>query len=344
MQYRNLARTGLQVSQYALGGGIIGLLAGEQESIQMIHEALDAGINLIDTSDRYSDGESERIIGQAIKGRREDVILATKFGAALNNKLNQNGSSRRWVRQAVEQSLQRLQTDYIDLYQLHHPFSDTSFEETLGVLTDLVQEGKVRYIGTSNHQAWQLMEAQAISERHHLQRFISEQAPYSIINRSIEMDITEMARRHDLAVLTYGPLAGGLLTGKYAAGQAADSNSRAARFKGAGAAGRMLDPELPANKMKFEIIQQLQQVADQAGMTLAHLAVAFIQSHPVVTSTILGPRTPEQLSEFIAGANLFLSVDLLDVIDTIVPPGKRIDDNEQTWKPEWLDSSRRRRI
>lgn len=341
MNYRNLAHTGVQVSQYALGGGMFGSLTTKEDSIQMIHEAINAGINLIDTSSRYADGESEQIIGQAIKGRRDDVILATKFGAEPNNKLNQNGSSRRWVRQVVEKSLKRLQTDYIDLYQLHHPFSDTSFQETLGVLTDLVQEGKVRYIGTSNHQAWQIIEAQAVSERHHLQRFVSEQSPYSLINRSIEQDITEVARRYDLAILTYGPLAGGLLTGKYTAGHAADSHSRAVFLKGA--VGLTLNPELPENKHKFDIILQLQQVADQAGITLAHMAVAFIQNHPAITSTILGPRTPEQLRQYIAGVDLRLSSDLLDIIDTIVPPGKRIDDKEQTWTPEWLDSSRRRR-
>ncbi|MFB5676011.1 aldo/keto reductase [Paenibacillus terreus] len=342
MHYRNLARTGIKVSQYALGGGMYGALASEKDSIQIIHQALDAGINLIDTSNRYADGESERIIGQAIMDRREDVVLATKFGAEPGSKLNQSGGSRRWIRQAVEQSLMRLKTDYIDLYQLHQPISDTSFAEILGTLTDLVREGKIRYIGTSNHQAWQLMEAQAVSERHHLQRFVSEQSPYSMINRGIEQDITEMALRYDLALLTYGPLAGGLLTGKYTAGQAADNQSRAARLKGA--AAQALDPELPENKHKFDVIRRLQLVADQAGMTLAHMAVAFIQSHPAVTSTILGPRTPEQLSQFIAGTDLRLSPDVLDIIDTIVPPGKRLDDKEQMWTPAWLDSSRRRRV
>lgn len=340
MQYRNLALTGIKVSQYALGAATA--LTGSADSQQMIQEALEAGINFIDTSNRYGDGESERIIGRAIKDKRDEVILATKFGAESSTKLNHTGASRLWVRKAVEGSLQRLQTDYIDLYQLHTPFSDTSFVEILGVLTELVQEGKIRYIGTSNHQAWQLMEAQAVSERHHLQRFISEQAPYSIINRSIEQDIAEMARRYDLSVLTYGPLSGGLLTGKYTAGQVADKDTRAATLKG-GEYGRALDPELPENKIKFDVIKQLQQVADQAGITLAHLAVAFTQSHPAVTSTIIGPRTLEQLRQYIAGASLRLSPDILDAIDLIVPPGKRIDDKEQTWTPEWLDSYRRRR-
>ncbi|WP_179032568.1 aldo/keto reductase [Paenibacillus kribbensis] len=342
MQYRNLARTGIQVSQYTLGGGMYGALTGKEDSIQIIHQALDAGINLIDTSNRYADGESERIIGQAIKDRRDDVILATKFGAESSNKLNQSGASRRWVRQAVEQSLKRLQTDYIDLYQLHQPVPETSFEEILGVLTDLVQEGKIRYIGTSNHQAWQLMEAQAASDRYHFQRFISEQSPYSIINRRIELDITELAQRYNLALLTYGPLAGGLLTGKYIAGQAPDSHSRAARLKGS--VGLALDPELPQNKLKFDTIRQLQEAADQAGITLAHMAVAFVQNHPAVTSTILGPRTPEQLRQFLDRIDVRLSSDLLDAIDTIVPPGIRIDENEQIWKPEWLNPSRRRRM
>jgi aryl-alcohol dehydrogenase-like predicted oxidoreductase len=312
MQYRDLARTGIKVSQYALGGGMFGSLTSKEDSIRIIYEALDAGINLIDTSNRYANGESERIIGHAIKGRRDDVILATKFGAEPNHKLNHSGGSRRWVRQAVELSLQRLQTDYIDLYQLHQPLGDISFEEILGVLSDLVQEGKIHYIGTSNHQAWQLGEAQSVSERHHLQRFISEQSPYSMINRCIEMDISEITRRHDLALLAYSPLAGGLLTGKYKSGQMADSQSRASLLKGP--AGHMLDPELPENTYKFNIIGKLQQVADQAGIMLAHMAVAFTQSHSTVTSTIWGPRTSEQLRQYIAGADLKLSSDILDII------------------------------
>ncbi|MGG3639929.1 aldo/keto reductase [Bacillus gobiensis] len=340
MQYRDLARTGVRVSQYALGGGVFGSLASKEEGIRIIHKALDAGINLIDTSNRYGDGESERIIGEAIKGRRDEVTLATKFWAEPNGERNQ-GASRRWVRQAVEQSLQRLQTDYIDLYQLHRPFGDVAFEEILGVLSDLVQEGKIHHIGTSNHQAWQLAEAQAASERRHMQRFVSEQSPYSILNRSIEMDIAEVARRHDLALLTYSPLAGGLLTGKYAFSRAADSGSRAALLKGP--AARMLDPELPENAQKFAVIEELKQVADQAGMTLAHMAVAFAQSHPAVTSIIVGPRTPEQLRQYLAGADLTLSPDLLDAIDGIVPPGRRMDDQDPAWTPEWLDASRRRR-
>ncbi|GGF91048.1 aldo/keto reductase [Paenibacillus albidus] len=341
MQYRDLARTGVRVSQYALGGGVFGSLTGKQEGIRIIHRALDAGINLIDTSNRYGDGESEKIIGEAIKGRRDEVILATKFGAEPNGERNQGGASRRWVRQAVEQSLQRLQTDFIDLYQLHRPFGDVAFEEILGVLSDLIQEGKIHYIGTSNHQAWQLAEAQAASERRHLQQFVSEQSPYSILNRSIEMDTAEVARHHDLALLTYSPLAGGLLTGKYASGRAADSGSRAALLTGP--AARMLDPELPENAQKFALIEQLQQVADQVGMTLAHMAVAFAQSHPAVTSIIVGPRTPEQLKQYLAGTDLTLSPDLLDAIDAIVPPGRRMDDQDPAWTPEWLDASRRRR-
>jgi aryl-alcohol dehydrogenase-like predicted oxidoreductase len=320
---------------------MFGALTGKEDSIRIVHEALDAGINLIDTSNRYGNGESERIIGEAIRGRRDEVILATKFGAEPNAKLNQNGVSRRWVRQAVEQSLKRLQTDYIDLYQLHRPFGDVAFEEILGVLSDLVQEGKIHYIGTSNHQAWQLAEAQAASERHRLQRYVSEQSPYSILNRSIEMDTVEVARHHNFALLTYSPLNGGLLTGKYKFSQAADSRSRAAMLKGP--ATRALDPELPENARKFAIIEQLQHVAIEAGMTLAHMAVAFAQSHPVVTSTLLGPRTPEQLKQYLVGVDLTLGHDVLDAIDAIVPPGTRIDDHDQAWTPEWLDAFRRRR-
>lgn len=343
MLYRNLSRTGIRVSAYALGGGVIGSgNKDEDECIQMIHQAIDSGINFLDTSDIYSGGESERIIGKALAGRRSGVILATKVGNPKSGAVNHQGVSRTWIRQAVENSLRSLQTDYIDLYQLHRPFADTDFEETLDVLTDLVKEGKVRFIGTSNHQAWQIAEAQAVSSRRLLQRFISEQSPYSILKRAIELDLAGAADKYSLGLLVYGPLAGGLLTGKYRAGHAAAEDSRAARYKGC-AAGEALDPERPENKNKFELIHKLQTVADQAGISLPHMAVAFTQTHPAVTSTIIGPRTPQQLGNFLSGANLQLSADVLDAIDRIVPPGSNVDDVDRAWTPDWLSAAQRRR-
>ncbi|MDO3410301.1 aldo/keto reductase [Saccharibacillus sp. CPCC 101409] len=342
MQLRKLARTGVDVGIYSLGGAAFGTTAERGDAQRIVHEALDAGINLIDTSDRYADGESERIIGEAIRGRRADVLIATKVGATPGGPPNRMGASRLWIKQAVERSLRRLDTDYIDLYQLHHPFPDTEFEETMDVLSDLVREGKVRYIGTSNHQAWQLVEARAVSERRRLQRFVSEQTLYSLLNREIEQDLAEAARRYEFGLLIYGPLSGGLLTGKYKAGQPADPRSRAARF-GDSPLGRSFDPNLPENRRKFEIIAQLQSLAEQAGMTLPHLAAAFIRAHPAVTSVIVGPRTPRQLQDYLAGAQIRLGADLLDAIDDIVSPGSTINDAAPGWTPEWLSDPRLRR-
>ena len=340
MEYRYLGKTGTKVSAFGLGGSSFGSRTSEDDSIKMIDEALDFGINLIDTSNRYGNGESERIIGKAIKTRRQNVILASKFGAEATLELNHSGASRRSIRNAVEQSLLRLQTDYIDLYQLHLPFEFVAYEEILLTLNDLVKEGKIYHIGTSNHLGWQMVQAQAISDRYHIQRFVSEQTPYSMINRQMEFELAEVAKQYDLSLFVYSPLSGGLLTGKYKAGQAALSDSRAATLKGYADA---LDPELAENEYKFKIIEKLQHLANEAGILLADMAVAFTQSHPSVTSTLWGPRTSEQLKAYIAGAELRLGTDVLDAIDAIVPPGKRIDDKEQTWSPEWMSAERRRR-
>ncbi|OXL84146.1 aldo/keto reductase [Paenibacillus sp. SSG-1] len=340
MEYRYLGKTGTKVSAFALGGSSFGSRTSEEDSIKMIEEALDFGINLIDTSNRYGNGESERIIGKAIKARRQNVILASKFGAEATHELNHSGASRRSIRAAVEQSLLRLQTDYIDLYQLHLPFEFVAYEEILLTLNDLVKEGKIHHIGTSNHLGWQMVQAQAISDRYHIQRFVSEQTPYSMINRQMEFELAEVAKQYDLSLFVYSPLSGGLLTGKYKAGQAALSDSRAAILKGYADA---LNPELAENEYKFKIIEKLQQLANEAGILLADMAVAFTQNHPSVTSTLWGPRTSEQLKAYIAGAELRLGTDVLDAIDAIVPPGKRIDDKEQTWSPEWMSAERRRR-
>lgn len=340
MEYRYLANTGLKISSYSLGGAMFGSRTSKEESINIIDEALDYGINLIDTSNIYGNGESECIIGSAVKSKRHNVMLATKFGAETPGAVNQGGASRRWIRTSVEQSLMRLQTDYVDLYQLHIPFGDVAYDEIIGTLHDLVKEGKVLHIGTSNHLGWQLVQAQNISQQQHLHRFVSEQTPYSLINRTMELEIAEVARRYNLSLIVYSPLSGGLLTGKYTAGNAAEENSRAAALKGYMHA---MDPELPENAYKFQVIEKLQQTAAEAGISFAHMAVAFTRIHPSVTSTLWGPRTIEQLRTYIAGAKTVLSQDILDTIDTLVPPGKRLDDKEQSWIPEWMDVARRRR-
>ncbi|MDI4645044.1 aldo/keto reductase [Cohnella hashimotonis] len=340
MEYRYLGRTGVKVSEFSLGGASFGSRASEEESIKIIDEALDFGINLIDTSNIYGKGESERIIGKALKNKRQEVVLATKFGAEAADQVNQSGASRRWIRTAVEQSLSRLQTDYIDLYQLHLPFEFVAYEEILLTLNDLVKEGKIQHIGTSNHLGWQIVQAQNISDRYGFQRLASEQTPYSIINRKMEFELAEVAQRYDLSLFVYSPLSGGLLTGKYKAGEAARSDSRAAVLKGYADA---LDPQSADNKHKFEVIDQLQQLANESGMSLANMAIAFTQAHPAVTSTLWGPRTFEQLKSYMSGAQTRLGTDVLDAIDDIVPPGKRIDDKEQTWMPHWMNTERRRR-
>ncbi|WP_416296151.1 aldo/keto reductase [Paenibacillus illinoisensis] len=340
MEYRYLGKTGTKVSAFALGGSSFGTRASEDESIKIIDEALDFGINLIDTSNIYGKGESERIIGKAIKNKRQNVIVASKFGAEATDKVNQNGASRGWIRTAVEQSLLRLQTDYIDLYQLHLPFEFVAYEEILMTLNDLVKEGKIHHIGTSNHLGWQMVHAQNISDRYHIQRFVSEQTPYSMINRRMEFELAEIAKLYDLSLFVYSPLSGGLLTGKYKAGQAAESDSRAATLKGY---AYTLDPELAENEYKFKVIEKSQQLANEAGISLADMAIAFTQSHPFVTSTLWGPRTIDQLQAYISGSKVKLDTDVLDAIDAINPPGKRIDDKEQSWTPEWMSTERRRR-
>ncbi|QGQ98900.1 aldo/keto reductase [Paenibacillus psychroresistens] len=344
MEYRFLGRTGMKVSNYCLGTGAFGSWGNnnEEECIQIVDTAIEAGINFIDTADVYSAGGSEEIVGKALKGRRDSVILASKVGMSMGTGLNQSGNSRLWIRREVENSLRRLQTDYIDLYQLHRPDPQTDIEETLGVLTDLIKEGKIRYIGSSTFQAWQIAEAQSVSESRNLARFSSEQPPYSILNRGIELDVLEATRKYGMSVLVWSPLSGGLLTGKYSKGQTASSDSRAARFKGS-VLGNVVDPSREENRVKFEIIDRLQEVAAEAGMTLAHMAVAFTQAHPSITSTIIGPRTLNQIQESLKGINIQLSSDLLDAIDQIVPPGKILDDLERGWEPNWLAAASRRR-
>lgn len=344
MEYRNLGRTGLKVSSFTLGTGALGSWGNtnEEECLQIVDTAIGSGINFIDTADVYSAGGSEELVGKALKGRRNEVVLATKVGMPMGMLHNQSGNSRLWIRQAVEHSLRRLQTDHIDLYQLHRPDPQTDIEETLGVLTDLVQEGKIRYFGSSTFQAWQIAEAQGISERKSLARLSTEQPPYSILNRSIELDVLEAARKYGMGVLVWSPLSGGLLTGKYSTGQAAAVDSRASRFKG-NTLGQVVDPAREENRVKFEIIGKLQEIAGEAGIPLAHLALAFTQAHSSVTSTIIGPRTPGQLQDTLTGTEIRLSPDMLDAIDAIVAPGITLDPLERGWAPDWLDAASRRR-
>ena len=312
MHYRTLGRTGIKVSPYCLGAMMFGGIANadHDDCIRMVHKALDAGINVVDTADRYSQGESEEIVGKALKGRRDRVVLATKVHGPMGDDPNQQGSSRRWIIQAVEASLRRLQTDHIDLYQIHRPTPDTDIEETLSVLTDLMRAGKVRAIGSSTFPASEIVQAQWTAERRGLARFRAEQPPYSILNRSIEREVLPLCQTYGMGALVWSPLAKGLLTGRYRRGEALPDSLRVKVF-----AKQMSD------ERNLDAVERLIPVAAEAGLSLIHMAMAFAIAHPGVTSAILGPRTMQQLDDLLAGAEVGLDDETLDRIDAIVAPG-----------------------
>jgi aryl-alcohol dehydrogenase-like predicted oxidoreductase len=321
MQYRTLGRTGIKVSSYALGALALGTYIGNadtDDSIRVVHRALDAGINFVDTADAY--GESEVLVGQALKGRRDQVVLATKFGRPAGEDPNQQGASRRWIVTAVENSLRRLQTDWIDLYQLHRPDPDTDIEETLSALSDLIRSGKVRAVGASNTLASDLVEAQWTAERRGLERFRTEQPPYSILSRGIEREVLPIAQRYGMGILVWGPLAQGMLTGRVRKGQPTDLR-RAGLLKAF------------SDERRIDAVEQLIPLAEQAGLPMTHLALAFATTHPGVTSAIIGPHTIEQLDDLLAAAEVTLTDDILDRIDEIVPPGTDLGLLDQAYQP-----------
>jgi aryl-alcohol dehydrogenase-like predicted oxidoreductase len=311
--------------------------ADKADSIRIIHAALDAGINFVDTADVYSGGVSEEIVGEALQGRREDVFLATKFLMPMSETdPNQRGGSRRWIIREVENSLRRLNTDYLDLYQVHRPSADTDVEETLGALTDLVRQGKVRYIGSSSYAASQIVEAQWASRARNLERFVTEQPPYSILVRGIEEDVLPTIQRHGMGSLTYSPLDGGWLSGRWRKDSASSPTSSArpsARF----------DMSTPANQRKLDIVEGLALLSEEAGMSLIELAIAFVINHPGVTSAIVGPRTMEQLESYLPAAETRLSADILDRIDELVPPGVTINPEDNSYGAQELIPTLRRR-
>jgi aryl-alcohol dehydrogenase-like predicted oxidoreductase len=300
----------------------------ESECHQMVHRALDAGINFIDTADEYAFGGSEEIVGRALRGRRDDVVIATKFNHQMRPGLNTMGNSRRWIMTAVEDSLSRLGTDYIDLYQAHRPDPDTDIDETLGALSDLIHQGKVRAIGTSAFPAEQLVEAQWVSERRGRERFATEQLSYSILARQAEAAVLPTAERYGVGVLVFSPLNGGWLAGKYRRGVPAAPDSRAARHP----AYFDLGDEAIAER-KFDLVEQLEVVAAEAGLSLLQLALGFVAAHRAVTSAIIGPRTYEQLEEQLAAADVRLTDDLLDRIDGIAPAGRNVNPDDVGWTP-----------
>ena len=339
MDYRTLGRTGLKVSPFCLGAMMFGAWGNpdHEESVRIIHRALDAGINFVDTADVYSAGESEEIVAKALVGRRDDIILATKCHASMGDDPNRQGNSRRWILRACEDSLRRLGTDWIDLYQIHRPDPFTDIDETLGALSDLVHAGKVRYVGSSTFPAHAIVGAQWAAARRGSERFVCEQPPYSILVRAIEADVLPVCRDAGMGVIPWSPLAGGWLSGRYRKQAEVPTSQRASRIPG------RYDLSLPENQRKLDVVEQLAQVAEGAGISLVHLALAFVLEHPAVTSAIIGPRTMEHLEDQLAAADLRLDDDVLDAIDQIVPPGTTLNAADAGWQPPWLDRAWRRR-
>jgi aryl-alcohol dehydrogenase-like predicted oxidoreductase len=332
MRYRTLGRTGIKVSPYALGAMMFGSIGNpdHDDSIRIIHKALDAGINFIDTADRYSGGESEEIVGQALKGRRDDVVLATKVNGPMGDDPNQRGNSRRWIMAEVENSLRRLETDYIDLYQIHRPDPDTDIEETLSALSDLVRSGKVREIGSSTMPASDMVEAQWVSSRRGFERFRTEQPPYSILDRGIESEVLPVAQRYGMGVIVWSPLAQGMLTGRIRRGQPTDLR-RATMFRHI------------TDERRLDAVEQIIPVAADAGLPMTHLAMAFAIAHPGVTSAIIGPRTMEQLDDLLASADVTLSDEILDKLDAIVAPGTDVSPLDMAYRPPAITNPELRR-
>jgi len=340
MDYRTLGGTGVKVSPLCLGAMMFGAWGNtdHDESIAIIHRALDAGINFIDTADVYSRGESEEIVGKALSGgRREHVVLATKVHGTMGDDPNEFGNSRRWIVREVDNSLRRLKTDWIDLYQIHRPELDTDIDETLGALSDLVHAGKVRYIGSSTFPAARIVEAQWVAERRDRERFVCEQPPYSILVREVEKDVLPTCERYRMGVIPWSPLAGGWLTGRFRLGAEVPTSRRAERIPD------RYDLSLPGNQRKLEAADALAKLAEEAGMTLIEMALAFVIRHPAVTAAIIGPRTMEHLESQLSAADVTLSDELLDRIDEIVPPGTNLNPGDGGWQNPALAPGARRR-
>jgi aryl-alcohol dehydrogenase-like predicted oxidoreductase len=340
MHYRVLGGTGIEVSVHCLGAMMFGAVGNpdQDECVRMVRAALDQGVNFVDTADMYSAGESEQIVGTALRGRRDDVVLATKVHFPMGDGLNRGGNSRRWILRAVEESLARLQTDWIDLYQIHRPDETTDIEETLSALTDLVHQGKIRAFGFSAFPAEQIVEAHAVAERRGLLRPRSEQPPYSILARGIESSVLPTCQRYGMGVLTWSPLGFGFLTGRYRKGEVADLSTGRPTIR-----PERFDPSLPVTAAKLEVVEQLVTLAADVGCSLPELATAFTVAHPAVTSVIIGPRTMEQLEASLKGASVQLDDTVLDRIDEIVAPGTNVYHPDGVWTPPSLDVGRRRR-
>ncbi len=340
MDHRTLGRTGVQVSPLCLGAMMFGAWGNtdHEDSVRIIHRAVDAGINLIVTADVYSGGESEVIVGKALSQLdRDSIVLATKVHGVMGPDPNAQGNSRRWIIAECEHSLQRLGTDHIDLYQIHRPSPETDIDETLGALSDLVHAGKIRYFGCSTFPAHQIVEAQWVAERRNRERFVTEQPPYSILVRSIEADVLPVCQQYGMGVLSWSPLAGGWLSGRF--GEGKDNTSRRSAM-----VPDRYDLSRPGNQRKVEVVTELAKVADEAGLTLIELALGFVLAHPAVTCPIIGPRTMVQLESQLSAVERPLTGAVLDRIDEIVPPGTDLNRGDGPWEPPSItDKARRRR-
>jgi len=339
MQYRTLGRTGVQVSTLVLGAmnfGAIGRTT-QDDVTTIVDTALDAGINLIDTADMYGTGESEELVGRAIAGRRDDLVLATKATLPMGTERNHQGSSRRWLVAELDHSLRRLGVDHVDLYQIHRWDPTTSDEETLSALTDLQRAGKIRYFGCSTFPAYRLVQAEWAAREHHLGRYVTEQPSYSILQRGIETHVLPVTQQYGLGVLAWSPLASGWLSGAVRAGQEITTHRSAIL-------PQRFDTTLPANRARLDAVEQLAKVAEGAGLTMIQLALGFVTAHPAVTGAIIGPRTPEHLHAQLAAADTVLPGDVLDAIDAIVAPGTDLAPGEKfDTPPALLDPALRRR-
>jgi aryl-alcohol dehydrogenase-like predicted oxidoreductase len=339
MEMTTLGRTGMQVSRLCFGAMTLGSWGNtdEAECIGMVHRALDAGINFIDTADVYGGGDSETILGKALAGRRDSVILATKLNHQTAPGSNHSGNSRRWITHQIDESLRRLKTDWVDLYQLHRPDPSTDISESVGALTDLVRAGKIRAFGTSTFPAHEIVEAHWAAERRALERPACEQAPYSLLVRGIEGDVLPVTRRYGMGVIVWSPLCAGWLTGLYRKGRELPRSNRSALVPA------RYDMSMPENQAKLESVEQLALLAEEAGLTLQQLAQAFVLEHPAITSAIIGPRTPEQLEAYLANAGARLDTATLDRIDEIVPPGTVYSRADIGWEPPALLTTAGRR-
>jgi aryl-alcohol dehydrogenase-like predicted oxidoreductase len=339
MQYRTLGSTGVQVSSLALGAMNFGRIGRttQDEATAIVDAALEAGINLIDTADAYSGGESEEMVGRAVAGRRDDIVLATKAGLPMGDERNHRGGSRRWLVSELDASLRRLGVDHVDLYQIHRWDPDTNDEETLSALTDLQRAGKIRYFGSSTFPAYRIVQAQWAAREHHLSRYVTEQPGYSILQRGIETHVLPVTEQYALGVLVWSPLASGWLSGAIREGR--DITTSRSTFM-----PQRFDTAIPSNRAKLDAVERLAEVADGAGLSMIQLALGFVTAHPAVTSALIGPRTLDHLHSLLAAADTVLPADVLDAIDAIVAPGTDLAAHEKfDTPPALLDPALRRR-